>query len=43
MNANGGQKAIVVCIFHASVKTKEVKRDLFLPRLVEDIERKNLL
>ena len=40
VNTNGGQKAIVVCIFHASVKTKEVKQDWFLPRLVEDIERK---
>ena len=29
VNTNGGQKAIVVCIFHASVKTKEVKRDWF--------------
>ena len=35
-----GQKAIVICIFHASVKTKEVKRDWFFPRLVDDIERK---
>ena len=40
VNTNGGQNAIPVCIFHASVKTKEVKRDWFLPRLVEDIERK---
>ena len=24
---NGGQKDIVVCIFYASVKTKEVKQD----------------
>ena len=40
VNTNGGQNAIAVCIFHASVKTKEVKRDWFLPRLVEDIERK---
>ena len=37
---NGGQKDIVVCIFYASVKTKEVKQDWFLPRLAEDIERK---
>ena len=40
VNTNGGQKATVVYIFHASVKTKEVKQDWFLPRLVEDIERK---
>ena len=40
VNTNGGKNAIAVCIFHASVKTKEVKRDWFLPRLVEDIERK---
>ena len=26
VNSNGGEKAIVVCIFHASVKTKEVLR-----------------
>ena len=40
VNTNGGQKTIAVCIFYASVKTKEVKRDWFLPRLVEDIETK---
>lgn len=40
VNTNGGQKAIIVCIFWASVKTKEVKREWFLPRLVEDIGRK---
>ena len=40
VNTNGGQKAIAVCIVHASVKIKEVKGDWFLPRLVEDIERK---
>ena len=27
MNTNIGQKAIIGCIFHASVKTKEVQED----------------
>ena len=27
VNTNDSQKAIIVCIFQASVKTKEVKRE----------------
>ena len=40
VNTNGGQKAVVACIFQTSVETKEVKRNWFFPRLVDDIERK---
>ena len=43
VNTNGSQKVIDVCIFHASVKTKEVKRDWFFPRVSWWYWKENLL